>query len=206
MQTDTPQPHEETIMALTTFSGPVRSLNGFIDGTPTDPITVTTAGNINSSYATSSATTGDTRLSYARLAFTSTGSGETIRALTQVTGAGAATGGTVNGGHISLSINGSGTISGAGNALRVTLGGSSTAPGGTISALQVDSDFASGATLPGSTSFIRVTNSGTGTISNLFNLPDAMVQAIGATSTTPTQKIRFVDSAGTAYFLYAVEA
>jgi hypothetical protein len=32
MQTDTPQPHEETIMALTTFSGPVRSLNGFIEG------------------------------------------------------------------------------------------------------------------------------------------------------------------------------
>jgi hypothetical protein len=32
MQTDTPQPHEETIMALTTFSGPVRSLNGFITG------------------------------------------------------------------------------------------------------------------------------------------------------------------------------
>jgi hypothetical protein len=32
MQTDTPQPHEEIIMALTTFSGPVRSLNGFIAG------------------------------------------------------------------------------------------------------------------------------------------------------------------------------
>jgi len=32
MQTDAPQPHEETIMALTTFSGPVRSLNGFIAG------------------------------------------------------------------------------------------------------------------------------------------------------------------------------
>jgi cytoskeletal protein CcmA (bactofilin family) len=30
MQTDTPQPHEETIMASTTFSGPVTSTNGFI--------------------------------------------------------------------------------------------------------------------------------------------------------------------------------
>jgi hypothetical protein len=29
MQTDTPQPHEETIMANTTFNGPVRSENGF---------------------------------------------------------------------------------------------------------------------------------------------------------------------------------
>jgi hypothetical protein len=32
MQTDTPQPHEENTMSLTTFSGPVRSLNGFITG------------------------------------------------------------------------------------------------------------------------------------------------------------------------------
>jgi hypothetical protein len=32
MQTNTPQPHEESTMALTTFSGPVRSLNGFITG------------------------------------------------------------------------------------------------------------------------------------------------------------------------------
>lgn len=193
-------------MAQTTFSGPVQSLNGFISGTSASPIAVTTAQNISSSYATTSATTGDTRLNYSRLEFSSTGSGETGRWLTRVTGANGATGGTINGGHISLSINGSGTISGAGNALRVTLGGSSTAPGGTLAALQVDSDFASGTTLPGTTAFIRVTNSGTGSISNLFNLPDAMVQAIGATSTTPTQKIRFVDSAGTAYFLYAVEA
>lgn len=193
-------------MAQTTFSGPVQSLNGFLSGTSADPIAVTTAQNISSSYATTSATTGDTRLNYSRLEFSSTGSGETGRWLTRVTGANGATGGTINGGHISLSINGSGTISGAGNALRVTLGGSSTAPGGTLAALQVDSDFASGTTLPGTTAFIRVTNSGTGSISNLFNLPDAMVQAIGATSTTPTQKIRFVDSAGTAYFLYAVEA
>jgi hypothetical protein len=30
MQTDAPQPHEENIMARTTFSGPVVSQNGFI--------------------------------------------------------------------------------------------------------------------------------------------------------------------------------
>jgi hypothetical protein len=194
-------------MALTTFSGPVASQNGFIGGTATDPITVTTAENISSFYGTTSATTGDTRLSYNRLTFTSTGSGETIRALTRVTGANAATGGTVNGAHISLSVNTGGSISGAGNGLRVTLGAAaSVTVGGTVAALQVDSDLGAGATLPGNASFIRVTNSGSGTISNLFNLPDAMVQAIGATSTTATQKIRFVDSAGTAYFLYAIEA
>ena len=194
-------------MAITTFSGPVSSQNGFIGGTATDPITVTTAENISSFYGTASNTTGDTRLSYNRLTFTSTGSGETIRALTRVTGANAATGGTVNGAYISLSVNTGGSISGAGNGLRVTLGAAaSVTVGGTVAALQVDSDLGAGATLPGNASFIRVTNSGSGTISNLFNLPDAMVQAIGATSTTATQKIRFVDSAGTAYFLYAIEA
>jgi hypothetical protein len=194
-------------MAITTFSGPVSSQNGFIGGTATDPITVTTAENISSFYGTASNTTGDTRLSYNRLTFTSTGSGETIRALTRVTGANAATGGTVNGAHISLSVNTGGSISGAGNGLRVTLGAAaSVTVGGTVAALQVDSDLGAGATLPGNASFIRVTNSGSGTISNLFNLPDAMVQAIGGTATTATQKIRFVDSAGTAYFLYAIEA
>jgi len=194
-------------MALTTFSGPVASQNGFIGGTATDPITVTTAENISSFYGTAENTTGDTRLSYNRLTFTSTGSGETIRALTRVTGANAATGGTVNGAHISLSVNTGGSISGAGNGLRVTLGAAaSVTVGGTVAALQVDSDVDTTATLPGNAAFIRVTNSGSGTITNLFNLPDAMVQAIGATPTTATQKIRFVDSAGTAYFLYAIEA
>jgi hypothetical protein len=194
-------------MALTTFSGPVASQNGFIGGTATDPITVTTAENISSFYGTTSATTGDTRLSYNRLTFTSTGSGETIRALTRVTGANAATGGTVNGAHISLSVNTGGSISGAGNGLRVTLGAAaSVTVGGTVAALQVDSDLGAGATLPGNASFIRVTNSGSGTITNLFNLPDAMVAPIGATPTTATQKIRFVDSAGVGYFLYAIEA
>jgi hypothetical protein len=187
-------------MALTTFSGPVSSLNGFIGGTATSPITLTTASNVSESYATASATTGDTRLSYNRLTFTSTGSGETIRALTQVTGAGAAAGGTVNGAHVSLSINGSGTISGAGNALRATLGGTSTNPGGTIAAIQADSDFASGGTWTNA-SFIRFTNSGTGTVANLFNVPAAMVVADVAADSTHT--IRIVDSTGTPYYLMA---
>ena len=194
-------------MAITTFSGPVSSQNGFIGGTTTDPIVATTAGNISSFYGTASNTTGDVRLNYSRLTFTTTGSGETARFLTRVTGANAATGGTVNGAHISLSVNTGGSISGAGNGLRVTLGAAaSVTVGGTVAALQVDSDVDTTATLPGNASFIRVTNSGAGTITNLFNLPDAMVAPIGGTATTATQKIRFVDSAGTAYFLYAVEA
>ena len=80
-------------MAQTSFTGPVASANGFINGTATSPVSVTTAQNINSSYATTSATTGDTRLVYDKLTFTSTGSGETLRAFSVVTGAGAAAAG-----------------------------------------------------------------------------------------------------------------
>jgi hypothetical protein len=192
-------------MALTTFSGPVASQNGFIGGTATDPITVTTAENISSFYGTAENTTGDTRLSYNRLTFTSTGSGETIRALTRVTGANAATGGTVNGAHISLSVNTGGSISGAGNGLRVTLGAAaSVTVGGTVAALQVDSDIGAGATLPGNASFIRVTNSGSGTITNLFNLPSAMVATQSAAAVSHVVAIQ--DASGTPYYLMVSNA
>jgi hypothetical protein len=187
-------------MAQTKFSGPVASDNGFIGGTSSDPISVTTAQNISSFYATSSATTGDTRLNYSRLDITSTGSGETLRAFTRVTGAGAATGGTVNGAHISLSVNTGGTISGAANALRVTLGGAAgVSTGGTVASLQVDSDITNTTTLPASASFIRVTNSGTGTIGNLFNLPAAMFVSQVAADSTHT--IKTVASNGTNYYI-----
>lgn len=190
-------------MARTTFSGPVASNNGFESGTSANPIAVTTASNISSSYATSTATTGDTRLNYSRLEIASTGSGETFRALTRVTAANAATGGTVNGAHISLSINGSGTISGAGNALRVTLGGSSTNPGGTISALQLDSDFATGGTWTNA-SYMRFTNSGTGTIGTLMNLPDAMVAAESAAAVSHVIPIK--NASGTTYYIMVSDA
>jgi len=192
-------------MARTTFSGPVASNNGFIGGTSTDPISVTTAGNISSSYGTTSATTGDTRLSYNRLAFTSTGSGETLRAFSVVTGANAATGGTINGAHISMSVNTGGTISGAGNALRATLGvASGVTPGGTLAAIQVDSDIASGVTLPGSAAFLRFTNSNTTTIANLMNVPAAMVETVVAG--THTKSIKIVDSSGTPYYIMCASA
>jgi len=159
-------------MARTTFSGPVASDNGFIGGTSTSPITVTTAQNISSSYGSTSATTGDTRLAYNRLAFTSTGSGETLRAFSVVSGANAATAGTINGAHISTSVNTGGSISGAANAIRATLGGTATSPGGTLAVLQLDTDFASGASLPATSSFLRVTDSGAGAgkVANLFNI------------------------------------
>ena len=195
-------------MALTTFSGPVKSLNGFISGTATSPITVTTAQNIDSAYATTSATTGDTRLSYNKLTFTSTGSGETFRAFSVVTGTGAATGGTINGAHISLSVDGaSATVSGAANAIRATLGGSDATPGGTLSVIQLDTAYTVNASLPATASFIRVTDSGTNTgeiplFANIETGPAATC-APTATSVTTVGKVIKVMIAGTVYYVPA---
>lgn len=192
-------------MAQTTFSGPVQSLNGFIGGTSSSPITVSTASNITSFYGKSTATTGDTRLNYSRLEIASTGSGETFRALTRVTAANAATGGTVNGAHISLSVNSGGTISGAGNALRVTLGAAAgVSTGGTVASLQVDSDLDATATVPASAAFIRVTNTNTTKLSNLLHLPaPASGQVLAAVVGSPTQThtIKCVGSNGTNYYI-----
>ena len=171
-------------------------------GTSTVPVQISAAGVLNGSYATTSAASGDTRLSYQKLTFTSTGSGETLRAFSVVSCACAAAAGTINGAHVSLSVNGSGTVSGAGNALRATLGGSSTNPGGTLAAIQADSDFASGGTWTNA-SFIRFTNSGTGTVGSLFNIPAAMF----VTSTATIAKtLKVVASDGTPYYIMCSSA
>jgi len=198
-------------MALTTFSGPVKSLNGFIGGTATSPIAVTTAGNISESYATSSATTGDTRLSYNKLTFTSTGSGETLRAFSVVTGASAATAGTINGAHISLEIDGAGaSISGAANALRATLGGTDTTPGGTLAVLQLDTNYTANVALPTTAAFIRVSDSGTNTgeIPKLLNIesgPAATLFTAATSSSTLAGGIK-IRIAGADYFLVVASA
>ena len=116
-------------------------LDSYQVGTSGAPIAITSSGVLNGAYATTSASSGDTRLNYNKLTFTSTGSGETLRAFSVVSGTGAAAGGTINGAHVSTSINGSGTISGAANAIRATIGGTSTNPGGALAAVQLDSDL-----------------------------------------------------------------
>lgn len=194
-------------MATTTFSGPVVSNNGFDTGTSASPLAVTTAQNVNAAFATTSATTGDTRLSYNRLTFTSTGSGETLRAFSIVTGAGAATAGTINGAHISTSINTTGTISGAANAIRATLGGSAASPGGTLAVLQLDTDYSVNASLPGTASFIRVTDSGanTGEVPLLINIETGPAATVAptATSVTTVSKAIKVMVGGTVYYVPA---
>jgi hypothetical protein len=195
-------------MASTTFSGPVTSTNGFITGTAASPLAVTTAQNINSAFATTSATTGDTRLSYNKLTFTSTGSGETLRAFSVVTGTGAATAGTINGAHISLEVDGaSATISGAANAIRATLGGTDATPGGTLAVIQLDTNYTVNATLPATASFIRVTDSGanTGEIPLLMNIDTAPAASIAPTASTVTtvSKVLKVMVGGTVYYVPA---
>ena len=194
-------------MANTTFSGPVISNNGFIGGTASSPIVETTAGNVSESYVTTSAATGDTRLSYNLLTFTSTGSGETLRAFSVVTGAAAATAGTINGAHISCEIDGTGTISGAANALRATLGGSQASPGGTLAVIQLDTNYSVNASLPATASFIRVTDSGanTGEVPLLMNIATGPAATIAptATSVTTVSKAIKVMIGGTVYYVPA---
>ena len=195
-------------MSLTTFSGPVASQNGFISGTATDPIAVTTAGNISASYATTSAATGDTRLVYDKLTFTSTGSGETSRAYSVVTGAGAAAGGTISGIHSSTKIDTGGTISGAANAIRATIGASVASPGGTLAALQLDTDFASGTTVSAASAFIRVSDSGAGAgkLTRLMNIESGTGLFTAATSSSTLAGGIKVRIAGSDYFLVVASA
>lgn len=172
-------------------------------GTSSVPISISSAGVLNGAYATTSATSGDTRLSYNKLTFSSTGSGETVRAFSVVTGTGAAAAGTINGAHISMEVQG-GTISGAGNALRATVGGTTAAPGGTLAAIQADTNWDSGVTLPASASWIRFTESGSAKTTNLFNLPTAMVATKTAAAVTHTIKVVAAD--GTPYYLMVSNA
>jgi hypothetical protein len=166
------------------------------------PISITAAGVLNGAYATTSAASGDTRLSYNKLTFTSTGSGEVVRGFAVVTGAGGANAGTINGAHFSAEMQG-GTISGAANAVRATIGGTTAAPGGTLSAIQLDSNFGAGVTLPASAAFLRVTNSGATQLGRFALFPAADVAgvfraAVGTPAATHTIP---VVSGGTTYYI-----
>ena len=175
------------------------ALDSWQVGTSAQPIVQSTAGNTTQLYVTASAASGGVRGYYGRVNFTGATGGETLRAFTTVAAAQGANQ-TTNGAHISMSVNSGGSISGAGNALRATLGvATGVTPGGTLASIQVDSDFPSTVTLPGSAAFLRFTNSNSGTIDNLMNLPVAMVPAeVGAVL---SHTIKVVASDGTPYYL-----
>lgn len=210
-------------MGKTHFTGPVVSGGGFIVGTVpggTDatagtyggagtaaaPISLGTTADqkMFANYATVAATTGDTRLQYNKLTFTAAGSGEVNRSFAVVSGATAAVGGTVNGLHASLEIDGvGGAISGAGNAIRATLGGTSATPGGTLAAIQLDSNFDTGVSVPATAAFIRVTDTNTAKIPNLLSLPAPSGGTIFQTksSAAVSHVIKMTAGGGTYYIM-----
>lgn len=155
----------------------------------------------------STATSGDARGINLRLYFTGAGgSGEALRAYGIVNGVTAATGGTVNGAHISLSLSGaSAAISGAGNALRATLGIGSgvTSPGGTQSVIQVDSDIASGVTPAAGTAFLRFTNTGAVSLSYLMRTPNVASGGLLAAHVTDalSHSLRCITEGGTVFYV-----
>lgn len=176
-------------------------------GTSSAPITITKSGILNGAYATTSATSGDTRLTYQKLTWTSTGSGEVVRGFAVVKGANGATAGTINGAHFSCEMQG-GSISGAANAVRATIGGTTAAPGGTLAALQLDSNFASGVTLPGSAAFIRVTDTNTVKVGSLLNMPAPSAGTIfrAKSAAAVTHVIKIVADNGTPYYIMVSDA
>ena len=155
----------------------------------------------------STATSGDTRGLYIRQYFSGAGvSGEAARIYGTVDNVTAATGGTVNGAHISLSVTGaSGKISGAANALRATLDFDTTPTtvGGTCAVIQVDSNIATGPTIPAGTAFLRFTNTGTQALSYLLNLPTTGSGLMMAPHTTQvmTDSIRVVMADGNVRYI-----
>lgn len=149
----------------------------------------------------------DTRILYARLHQYGAGGGEAVRAYTFANNAAAATGGTLNGLHASLSIATSSAISGAGNAARLTYEAASATRtlGGTCAALQLDSNIGANNTVPNTHAFARVTDTGAVRINQLFNLPLASNSTLVATHITDamTHSVRCVLADGTLVYLMA---
>jgi hypothetical protein len=175
-------------------------------GTSSAPIALTSSGVLNGSYATTSASSGDTRLAYQKLTWTSTGSGETVRAYASIAGANGATAGTINAAHFSVGVDG-GSVSGAANAIRATVGGTTASPGGTLAALQLDSNFDAGVTLPAAAAFLRITNSGATNVTNFAIVPAPSAGQVFAAkvagSVACTHTLKMIGTDGTAYYLMA---
>lgn len=180
----------------------VTASTGMRAGSSAAPIAQATAASVNQFYVTASHATGDMRAVYARTNFTGAGAGETLRAFSTVAAAQGA-GQTTNGAHISLSVNTGGSITGAANAARFTLGSAVNTPGGTLAAIQVDTDFTAGTTLGGQDAFIRFTESGTAKMTNLINIPAGIVTA---TAGAAAKSIKIVADDGTPYWILLATA
>lgn len=188
-------------------------------GTSTSGERIQDGGTANKNFlgfwTETTATSGDTRGMYLRLYFSGAGvSGEALRAYGTVNNVTAATGGTVNGAHISLSVTGaSGKISGAGNALRATLElGASVDVGGTISVIQADSNLDNASTVPATAAYFHLDNVGSKKLPLLFNIlnPDTTdfyvnagsgAGSAGKSDGCAAQKVLKISVAGSAAYI-----
>jgi hypothetical protein len=143
--------------------GATNTANFLGGGTTAAPLTLA-SGNAVGFWTSSTNTSDDVRTAYLRNYFSgSGGSGETLRAYSTINGVSVATGGTVNGAHISLNATGaSAAVSGSAQAARFTfdIASNVTALGGTTSVVRLDSNIASGPTFGATTPFISVDNLG----------------------------------------------
>lgn len=173
-----------------------------------------TAGNAMEYYLNATHTTGDMRGEYLRLYFSGAGgSGEAARIYSTINNVSVATGGTVNGAHISIGTAGaSAAVSGAANALRATfsIAALSTNIGGTCSVIQVDTDFDTAVTVPTNFAFLRFTNTNTKKSNNLMRIPNVVAEAGGLfcahTTQAMTHSIKIVSESGTPYYIMCTNA
>lgn len=171
-------------MAISDFN---ESANGSILmglGSSSDRVYTAAAGkNFIGYWMESAATSGDARGIYIRLYFSGAGSGEAARFYATVNAANVATGGTVNGAHISLShsTTATHTISGQGNALRLTLdaGAASRTLNPNTACLMLESNIGAGNTATG-LSFIRVVKTGSVDLPLFARIDDDQCCAAGA--------------------------
>lgn len=149
--------------------------------------------------------TGDSRTAYFRLYMAGTGAGEAVRAYATAQNAAAATGGTLNGLHASLSVDASMAISGQGNAARFTLelAADTRTAGANLAGITIDSNFGANNTIGTGCAFIRVTDLTAVRMPALLNLPAPSNGTLFAAHTTQvmSHSIRIVDAAGTAYYI-----
>lgn len=165
-------------------------------------------------YLEGTHTTGDMRGMYLRLKFSGAGgAGEAARIFSTINDVSVATGGTVNGAHISIGTAGaSAAVSGAANALRATFGiaAASTTLGGTCSVIQVDTDFDTAVTVPTNFAFLRLTNTNTKKSNNFLRLPNVAAEAGGLfcahTTQGLTHSIKIVSEDGTPYYVMCTDA
>jgi hypothetical protein len=157
-------------------------------GTSTTPISTASAGkNFIGYWTETTATSGDSRLAYLRQYFSGTGvSGETARIYSTINNKTVATGGTVNGAHISLSATGSSAhVSGSANVARLTLdyADSVGAIGGTVNVLRLDTNIPAGPTIGAGTAFIAADNLAAQKLDYLLNITNPSTTMFAAAGT-----------------------